>query len=112
MDLLKRATEQYNLDNSKTIVYEDVQFPLGFNLFLEALEINHMIPPNYTSESYEGGFMWCDSRRTGGVRIETTTHPYVNNSTPRMTIEGIEESQERVSRVLFQHGVKYTLQSP
>ena len=112
MKLLKQAIEQYNLDNSNTLVYEYVQFPLWFNRFLEALEINHIIPPDYISESCEDGFLWCDSRKDGGVRIETTTHPYVNDSTPRMTIEGIEESHEVVSRVLLQHNVQYTPQSP
>jgi hypothetical protein len=108
MKLLKQATEQYNLDNSTVVIYENVQFPLGFNHFLEALEINHLVPADYTRESCSGGVLWCDARKDGGVRIETMTHPYVNNSTPRMIIEGVEDSQRAVSRVLTQHGVKYT----
>jgi hypothetical protein len=107
--LLKQATEQYNLDNSKQIVYENVHFPLGFVVFLDALEIHHLIPANYVSESCETGFVWCDTRRDGGVRIETSSHPLTHdNHTESVLIEGVDESLDIVKKVMQQHGVTTT----
>jgi hypothetical protein len=113
MKLLKQATEQYNLDNTTRIVYEDVHFPLGFMLFLETLEIHRLIPADYVSESTEVGYMWCDTRKDGGVMVETSDHPLTtNNRTGICTIEGSEESLEVVQRVLTQHNVTYTSSYP
>lgn len=109
MKLLKQATEQYNLDNTKRIVYTDVHFPLGFMLFLEALEIHHLIPADYVGESTTFGFTWCDTRKDGGIMIETSQHPLTNdNSTKCIVIEGSEQSLDLVNKVMTQHGVKIT----
>lgn len=111
MKMLKQATEQHNLDNSTVVIYGNVHFPQGFVCFLEALELHHVVPSSHLGESLsvENGFLWCDNRKEGGIRLETSTHPYVHdNVTERMIVEGVEESQQIVLRVLVQHGVTFT----
>jgi hypothetical protein len=110
MKLHEQATEQNNLKQSKRIVYENVHFPMGFTKFLESLVLNHLVPDSYLSESSSFGFTWCDTRKDGGIMIETSQHPLIHNDrVTRFAVEGIQESLDLVENLMTQNGVTYTI---
>jgi hypothetical protein len=103
MKLLKQATELHNLNTSKRVVYENVEFPHGFIQFMESLAILHLIDVDYKRLKIEGGYQWADNRKTGGLLIETVD--YNNHQLKSIIFGGVAESLELVERVMYQHGI-------
>lgn len=106
MSLLKQISTQQFVTRSQQVVYEDVTFVKGFQLFLEALESARLVK-NITRTKTEAGFGWGDNRNINGIKLSTTTHPIVeNNFAGNVIVEGTPEALKSFDRILRQQQVQ------
>jgi hypothetical protein len=107
MSLHKQISEQYFLDRSQRVVYEQVTFTQGFQQFLESLEQAKLLK-NVERTKTGSTYIWGDSRKFGGVKMETSSHPLTsNNFTSNLVFEGTPEALTQITRLLLVSDVEH-----
>ena len=106
MSLHQQISEQYYLDRSQRVVYEQVTFTQGFQLFLESLEQMRLLKTERTRMG--SSYVWGDDRKVGGIRLETSSHPLTSNNSVSMVIfEGTPEALTQINRLLLLSDVEH-----
>jgi predicted nucleotidyltransferase len=108
MDLIKRFTEQNTLSRAKQLTLTDVKFPNGFANFMESLIAAGLIS-EYSRTSLDGRYRWVDTRKTGGVLLETTEHPLLTGQyAGDVTVVGVNEAIQIFEMVAKTNGVTHS----
>lgn len=108
MKLLRQFEGNRFLSQAQSKTYSDVNFVNGFARFLEALKHNNIIESEPKRIIVDGKHVWMDEVYTGGIRLETTKHPLVNdNAAGDITIVGSADDLSMFERLMEQHEVEY-----
>ncbi len=108
MKLIKKLHENHVLSRAQTKQYKSVQFPNGFNRFLNALIVEQLTEQDPKCLVVPKGYCWVNEVERGGIRLVTSQHPYVNNnSAGDVTVIGDKRSIELVDRLFRLHEVEY-----
>lgn len=106
--MMQMFTERQHLRNAKEVVYENVYFPKGFNVFLDALVIEQLAKDESSCLLTGYGYTWINDLNEGGLRLTTSLHPYVQNKDAgTVTISGPKDMLEIVHSVMERHKVEY-----
>lgn len=108
MKLLKQFEENRNLSNAKQKTYTNVVFPNGFAVFLEALKNQKLVINEPTRTFIDNKHRWADDVRLGGIAVETTAHPLVNNNNAgTVTFIGNADALSMIDQLFEQHEVDF-----
>jgi predicted nucleotidyltransferase len=107
MKMLKQFKSAENHKLAEMVVYENVQFPNGFSRFLDAIEMEGLADDNHSIQ-VDNKYQWANKIGTGGIKLETTSYPYVQNSTNGdMIVMGSKQSLEIFQSIVERHHVSY-----
>lgn len=106
MDMIQDFNKQHNLQTAKQVTYKNVSFPNGFGPFIEALIIEQFVPDDATGIATTSGYLWTDKVAEGGIKLETSRHPFVNNDID-MNISGSQDSLDVIQNILERHTAKF-----
>ena len=84
------------------MVIENVMFTkYGFADFLEALTLAGLISGQHSPIIAEGYLTWDDSRKLGGIKLNTSVHPMVYKTQPvTLTLEGVATALAKAKPIL------------
>ncbi len=110
MEMLRSFRQNEHIANAKQVVYKHTYFPNGFARFLGALQVEQLVTDDTKcSLVNEGGYRWVNNVKSGGILVETTTHPYINNNKAgNLIITGPVKYLEIVHSIVERHQVSYT----
>lgn len=72
---------------------------------MEALVRDGVVPEDYTRSEGAIGYRWCDARGTGGLLIETETHP-MTGKVAVVLFSGCKDALELAHAALNTQGVQ------
>lgn len=107
MSMLQNFNEQQNIQTATRVVYENVQFPNGFNNFIEALVIENIISQEPTCTSKNGEYVWTNEVSKGGIKLVTSDHPYVHPIIENVVIEGQQDELDIIHQMINRHDIVY-----
>jgi len=109
MKLIKQLETYRNHLVAKTVTYKNAAFPNSFASFLEALQIEHLIPTDAKRVTVGGKLQWADGVGDGMLLIETTKHPLLHptHNAGDVTVIGSKNMLERFDALLQLHEVEY-----
>lgn len=107
MSMFKTFNEQQKLQTATQVIYDNVQFPNGFRPFLEALVIESITTKEPSSSPQPGGYVWLDEVASGGIKLVTTSHPYLHQLSEQVIFEGQRDELDIIQNLLTRHGVIY-----
>jgi hypothetical protein len=106
--MLKQFRAKEHIKAAKQLVYENTVFPNGFIKFLDALLTEQVVEDECERQLKGDTYIWVDKVRDGGIKIETTKHPFGGvGSAGMLTITGPKNQLEVVQSILERHRVKY-----
>lgn len=109
MKLIKQLETYRNHLVAKTTTYKNVTFPNSFASFLEALQLEHLIPTDAKRTVDGGKWRWADGVGDGMLLVETTKHPLLSrtHNAGDVTVVGNKDMLERFEALLRLHEAKY-----
>lgn len=107
MSMLKQFNEQQNFDNAKQQSYQNVNFPQGFFQFMEALEIEQLVKVDQMRKQVGNLNRWTDDVGLGGIRLETSLRPWINNNIDKVIVTGSQDSLSVFNNLLERYSVQY-----
>lgn len=79
MKLHKMIDGTIKQTQAKVRKYASTQFGSNFAAFMEALEMDNLIPVERTRVKTADGHVWSDRVREGGIAVVTSKHPMLEN---------------------------------
>ncbi len=108
MSMLKQFRAKEYIEAAKQVVYENAKFPNGFSKFLDALLTEQVTEGECIRQLKGDTYFWIDEVSGGGIKIETTKHPYGGYSDAgTLTITGPNKQLEVVQSIVERHSVEY-----
>ena len=106
MSLFKHAIERDRLNQVQQKRYNKITFPCGFVKVLESLHLAGYGNSNIKSIREGSSYVWMNDCASGGVRLETDSHPLISEYT-NMTVYGDKGALEIIDWVLNNQSVIY-----
>lgn len=101
MKLHKQIDSTIKHNQAKVRTYSSTQFGSKFAAFMEALEMDKLVPAERTRIKTATGHRWSDTIAEGGISIVTSSHPLMENGKAGdITVTGSKNGIELFENIL------------